>query len=387
MTISDASVDREKVTSKLPESLRAELKVRAAEHRIDIQDAVTEAIQAWRQQRELPTADTSGADSFSTWLPAGLYEEFKTDCATRQVSYIQGLAQAVTLWLEQHPSPRSSGQVGIRVPQRIIVANQKGGVGKTAVAAGVAQARAEGVEFGGPGLRTLLIDFDPQGHLTNQLGAATIPLGGDSLVKHMTGEATGHIKELIVPVEDERFGDRLWLLPSCADGFVLDVKLSTTRAREEALERALEPLEEDIDVVVVDCPPSLGLAMDTAIHYGRRRAGEDPGSSGILIPVEADDSSADAFTLLTAQIEDLSDDMRVDVDYLGLVVNKFDSRRGYVATSSLQGWQSIGDPPVVAVVGDLKEQREAVRRKQPLLAYQPNCQQSHLMRSIAKEIS
>ncbi|WP_309232869.1 ParA family protein [Nocardiopsis sp. BMP B8015] len=330
--------------------------------------------------------DTSGAPPFSTWLPLGVYDTFKAHCADRKVSYIQGLAQALELWLADHPSPQEE-HVATPHPRRRIMANQKGGVGKTALTAGVGQAYAEGTEHDGPARRVLMVDFDPQGHLTTQLGVDNLALDSDSLVKHMTGEAKGDLADLIVPIEDERFGDRLYLLPACADGFVLDVKLSTIRAREAALERALEPVEEGFDVIVVDCPPSLGLSMDSAIYYGRRRDEEKTGASGVVIPVQAEDSSADAFTLLTGQIEDLRQDMRLEIDYLGLVVNMYDSRRGFIATSSLQAWEDIGDPAVVAVVPDRKEQREAVRSKQGLLVYDPKCDQAAAMRQIARTLS
>jgi chromosome partitioning protein len=387
---SHSTEEREKVTSKIPEALRMQLKVRAAQHGVDIQDAVAAGLEEWRTVTiRQPTMDTSGAVPFSTWLRVGVYDDFKELCAARGVSYTQGLAQAVSLWLANHPFPGE--EPGVRPPQRKIVANQKGGVGKTALTAGVGQAYAEEVgaetDAAVGGRRVLLVDFDPQGHLSNQLGIPTLPLEGDSLVKHMTAEGKGHIRELVAVVKDARFGDRLHVLPACADGFVLDVKLSTIRAREAALERALEPLEEDYDVILVDCPPSLGLAMDCAIYYGRRRDGETPGRSGVVIPVQAEDSSADAFTLLTGQIEDLREDMRIDIDYLGLVVNMYDSRRGFIATSSLDNWKAIGDPPVVAIVPDRKEQREAVRQKQGLLAYDPKCDQSQAMREIAKELA
>ncbi|MET9774587.1 AAA family ATPase [Streptomyces sp. NPDC006367] len=419
-----ASGDREKVVSKLPGWLRQKLKVRAAQYGIEIQSAVEQGIRDWCALASAPAAvDTSGADSFSTFLPPGQWEEFRQTAADRRVSLIQGLAQSVQLWLDANPAP----EVGRpETTRRIIVCNQKGGVGKTAITAGLGEAlaedsdtlypvriaraltkalRASGTDGGdgsdeagpgdsaldienlpGPGLRVLLVDFDPQCHLTNQLGATPLPMSGDSLTNHMAGDPKGDLRDLVVSIDDDVFGGRLHLLPACNDAFLLDVRLSAVRAREAAFERALAPLESDYDVIIVDCPPSLGLSMDAAAYYGRRRDGEKPGQSGALIVVQAEDSSADAFELLTTQIDDLRNDLQVDIDYLGIVVNLYDSRRGYIATSSLQGWVDIKDPRVIGLIGDLKEQKEAVRVKRPLLSYAPKSQQAVGMRALAREV-
>ncbi len=420
MTSPAASSDREKVVSKLPGWLRQSLKVRAAQHGIEIQTAVEQSIRDWcNLASATASVDTSGADSFSTFLPPGQWEGFRQIAADRRVSLIQGLAQSIQLWLDSNPAPDVSRP---EITRRIIVCNQKGGVGKTAITAGLGEALAEdsnslypvrvakaltkalrdsevqdeGMELDtnpldvenlpGPGQQVLLVDFDPQCHLTNQLGATPLPMNGDSLTNHMAGDPKGDLRDLIVSIDDETFGGRLHLLPACNDAFLLDVRLSAVRAREAALERALAPLESDYDVIIVDCPPSLGLSMDAAAYYGRRRDGEKPGESGALIVVQAEDSSADAYELLTTQIDDLRGDLQVDIDYLGIVVNLYDSRRGYIATSSLQGWVDIKDPRVVGLIGDLKEQKEAVRVKKPLLSYAPKSQQSVGMRALAREV-
>ncbi|WP_129312303.1 ParA family protein [Streptomyces sp. L2] len=415
------SNDREKVVSKLPGWLRQDLKIRAAQRGVEIQTAVEQGIKAWCGLASAPTTvETSGADSFATFLPPGQWDQFREVATDRRVSLTQGLAQSVQLWLDSNPAPDVARP---EITRRIIVCNQKGGVGKTAITAGLGEALAEDTNslyavrvaralteavrasdvhsdvepaqdnpldienLPGLGLRVLLVDFDPQCHLTNQLGAAPLPMNGDSLTNHMAGDPKGDLRDLIVSIDEEPFDGRLHLLPACNDAFLLDVRLSAVRAREAALERALAPLEPDYDVIVVDCPPSLGLSMDAAAYYGRRRESEQPGQSGALIVVQAEDSSADAYELLTTQIDDLRSDLGVDIEYLGIVVNLYDSRRGFIATSSLQGWVDIKDPRVVGLIGDLKEQKEAVRMKRPLLSYAPKSQQAIGMRAMAREIA
>ncbi|MFJ2477963.1 ParA family protein [Streptomyces sp. NPDC087659] len=384
--------EREKLVSKLPAHLQQALKVRAAQLQIDMQDAVAEGIHAWRScGDQLPAVSTAGADSFGTYLPEGLYEDFKTDCRDRGVSYIQGLAQSVVLWLADNPAEVQ------KTTRRYIVCNQKGGVGKTAVSAGLAEALAEGPSLVGAvdqaknsGLRVLLVDYDPQGHLTHQLGLTAIPAGQESLITHMLHreQAKQPLLNLTIAISGDRFGGRLRILPAAFDAFLLDSGLTVFRGpREAALERALAPLEEHFDVIVVDSPPSLGLAMDAALSYARQRGDEPPGSSGLVIPVEAEDTSAQAYGMLIQQIDSLSRDFDMTIDQLGIVVNKFDSRRGYIATSSLEKWKALGTPPVLAVVPDVKEQREAVRKQRPLLDYAPDCEQSHQMRQIARGVT
>ncbi|MET9497460.1 ParA family protein [Streptomyces sp. NPDC006552] len=382
MTAPYSSDDREKVVAKLPTDIRRELKVRAAEWTTDIQDAVTEGVTSWIALDSHPAVDTSGGMSFATYLPTGLYEQLKVASKARKVSYNQGMAQAIRHWLDSHPSPRP-GTPRTTGARRLVFGNQKGGVGKTAVSAGVAQALAE------TGQKVLLIDFDPQGHLTKQLGHERLEIDSVSLAKHMLDENKNReLKDLFVPIKGGDFEERLWLLPSCKDAFLLDAKLATTRAvriKETALERVMEAVEQDFDFIVIDCPPSLGYAMDTALYYGRTREGEEPGQSGIVIPVQAEDTSGDAYDMLAEQMDDMCDDLDVTIETLGFVVNLYDARNGYIATSSLQSWQSM-DEPVLGIVPELKEQREAVRRKEPLLAYEPECEQAQVLRAIARRI-
>ncbi|WP_331735499.1 ParA family protein (plasmid) [Streptomyces althioticus] len=416
MVTPSPSGDREKVVSKLPAWLRRDLKVRAAQLGVDIQDAVSQGIAMWQATSgEVASVDTAGGVAWSTWLPPGQWADLKETCVSRGMPLVQGLAQAIALWLHTHSAP-----VPTKYTRRIVVCNQKGGVGKTSIAAGLAGACAEDPKLqvpvaaealalqsadddslsseatdlltsdemhAGLGLRVLLVDYDPQGHLTQQLGLGLIGIDEPSLAKYMAGTVrTGSIRDVIVTVEDSRFGGRLDILPACNDAFLLDVMIAMDRNRQATLERVLEPLEADYDVIIVDGPPSLGVGMDAGIYYARRRENEAPGNSGVLIPVQPEDSSGDAFRLLRHQIESGQVDWRIRVDDLGLVVNLYDPRDGYVVTSSLEAWRQLKEPRMIGVVRRLKEQREAVRNRQNLISYAPSSEQAKVIRRIVKEI-
>lgn len=357
---------------------------------MDIQDATCDAITLWRRSPVQPLLDTRGARSFTTWVPSSLWKGFEEECQRRSISYIQGLSQAVALWLRE---PRKETSVSLP-PQRIISAMQKGGVGKTSTSAGLAQALAEAPELGGQGLRVLLVDYDPQGDVTVWHGVERIKIQSDnsqhSLTKHILGHAGDRkIADLLVPIEGERFGERLQLLPTCMDAFLLEASMGQVRFKEAALERALQPLESHFDVIIIDCPPSLGLSMDAAVYYGRRRQGEPEGRSGLMMPVQAEDSSTEAYMLFNWQVSDLVNDAAITVDYLGFVVNLYDPRRGLIATSTLAEWQdqeSLGGPPVLEVVADRKEQREQVRLKAPLFELYPQSEHAKSLRSLARKL-
>ncbi|CAM5294374.1 phosphopantetheine--protein transferase [Streptomyces spiroverticillatus] len=381
MSIPSPRGDREKLITALTPQLRRLLKIRAFEHGMDIQDAAEHAIKAWYDVQEPPEVATDGAKTWGTFLPPGEPEQFKDTCNARNVTYVQGLAQAITMWLEAHPSP--SAPLTAQPVTRVIVANQKGGVGKTFISSGIAQALAEA------GKRVLIVDYDPQGHLTSELGFEDLMYEEDveTLLMHMEGTAKDDIHDLLVALDQERFGERLHLLPASDDAFLRDVSLSKVSFSEAALERALEPLEADYDVIVIDGPPSLGLNMDTALYYVRRREGELADRSGIITPVWANKASHRAFKLLSKQKDDLCHKGRITIDYLGLVVNAYDSRRGKLVSQNKDQWERSSSPSVLAVIGDLKEGREASDGEIPLLEYAPDSEHANAMRDLAKELA
>ena len=133
----------------------------------------------------------------------------------------------------------------------IAVVNQKGGVGKTTSVANIAAALAL------KGLRVLVIDMDPQAHLTIHLGAEP-----QNVKRGIYGVLTQSVK-----VKDTllKVRENLWLLAASIDLVGAESELVSVVGREIILREALEPIRNDFDYILIDCPPSLGLLALNAL--------------------------------------------------------------------------------------------------------------------------
>ncbi|MGW1365235.1 ParA family protein [Streptomyces chartreusis] len=249
--------------------------------------------------------------------------------------------------------------------------NQKGGVGKTANTINLGAALAE------DGRRTLLVDWDPQGHLTEALGVSESP--DDRTMKGwVLGQWHGDPHELLV-----EYRPNLWVLPTALDMFLLDKGLYASTNREMRLAHLLEHFEDDFDTAVIDAPPSLGIGTECALMAARRRPGK---RAGLLVPVEAEDSSIRALRLLLRQVGILSGDMRTQIDILGLIPSRFDMRDGEIVSSMLDAFRGLGEPPVIAEIRKRTDIRKAWREKKSVLEYAPKSEAAEWYRDLAKVV-
>ncbi|MPZ66652.1 MAG: AAA family ATPase [Pseudonocardiaceae bacterium] len=247
------------------------------------------------------------------------------------------------------------------------VLNQKGGVGKTGLTAGVGGALAE------TGARVLLVDLDPQGHLTTEaLGLAEADEPA-TVAAALAGHYTGPVAQLVAHHSKTDAGGVLDVLPTALAMFLVGRELDRLPAREWRLARLLEALADRYDRVVIDCPPALDVLTDNALAA----------CHGVLIPVQPERSSVRALRLLLGQIEGLEAALRRERIVLhGLVPGLYRRPLSRLAAHVMGELDALPLPmlahlPLAVVVG------EAWDAGVPLTSYAPHSEHADAYRSVA----
>jgi chromosome partitioning protein len=181
------------------------------------------------------------------------------------------------------------------------VANQKGGVAKTTTVHALGAALAE------KGRRVLLVDLDPQACLT--FSAGTDP---NSLDRSLYDVFVNRVAAASVLI---KVGE-LHLLPASIDLAGAEVHLLTRAGREYGLSRALEPLKGSYDVVLIDCPPSLGILTINGLTAADQ----------VLVPLQCETLGQRGVEQLLQTIEDVRAYTNPKLRVRGVIPTMFDSR-------------------------------------------------------------
>jgi chromosome partitioning protein len=183
----------------------------------------------------------------------------------------------------------------------VAICNQKGGVGKTTVTINL------GAAFADLGYSVLLLDLDPQGHLTEGVGLRDYYDREDvSLYEHLIN-GKGTIADLIVKPAHESFS----VIPTNYQMMLAEQSLFMSRNREHRLKHMLTRLPHAFDWILLDCPPTLGNLTDNALNAAQK----------VVIPVQAESTSLRALELLFDQIESIEHGLGIQIEKLAVVPN------------------------------------------------------------------
>ena len=182
--------------------------------------------------------------------------------------------------------------------------NQKGGVGKTTSTINLGASLAE------YGRRVLLVDLDPQGALSAGLGVPHYEL--DHTVHNLLVEPRVSIDDVLIHTRVKDMD----LVPSNIDLSAAEIQLVNEVGREQSLARALHPVLDRYDYVLIDCQPSLGLLTVNGLAC----------ADGVIIPTECEYFSLRGLALLTDTVDKVRDRLNPKLDISGILITRYDPR-------------------------------------------------------------
>ncbi len=185
----------------------------------------------------------------------------------------------------------------------IAVSNQKGGVGKTTTAVNLSACLAAAEK------RTLLVDLDPQANASSGLGRK-LEVSDQSIYTVLIGKRA--LADIAVPTAVP-FLD---LAPSHIDLIGAEIELINAIARENKLQVALEPVAENYEYIIVDCPPSLGLLTLNALT----------GADSILIPIQCEYYALEGLGQLLNTVRLVQRHLNPDLVIEGVLLTMYDAR-------------------------------------------------------------
>jgi chromosome partitioning protein len=257
------------------------------------------------------------------------------------------------------PQPRTS-----HGPAKVVaMCNQKGGVGKTTSTINLGAALAE------YGRRVLLVDMDPQGALSAGLG-----------VPHYELEKTIHnvLVEPRVSIDDVLLSTRVKhmdLVPSNIDLSAAEIQLVNEVGREQTLGRALHPVLDRYDYVLIDCQPSLGLLTVNGLAC----------SDGVVIPTECEFFSLRGLALLTDTVDKVRERLNPKLEISGILLTRYDPRTVNAREVMARVVERFGDMVFDTVITRTVRFPETSVAGEPITTWAPKSTGAVAYRALARE--
>ncbi len=245
----------------------------------------------------------------------------------------------------------------------VVIANQKGGVGKTTTAVNLSASLALAE------LDILVVDTDPQGNLSSGLGINRTEIS-KSLYDVYVGRCTAEeaITETRIP--------HLHIIPSTIDLLAVEVELINRDGREKTLLSALSSIKDRYRYIFIDCPPSLGLLTLNGLVA----------ADSIIVPVQCEYYSLEGLSLLTRTLKLVRSSFNPGIEIEGIVLTMFDPRNTLSHQVAEEVKKHFGEKVYQTMIPRNVTLGEAPSHGKPAILYDARSRGAQSYVALAKEI-
>jgi chromosome partitioning protein len=275
-----------------------------------------------------------------------------------------GLSEGPILDPESLPEAAAVETAPFELPRVIAIANQKGGVGKTTTAVNLGAALAE-LEF-----RVLVLDLDPQGNATTGLGINPRDVEG-SVYDVLLNDVA--LEDIVEPTTLRN----LFVAPATIDLAGAEIELVPTMSRELRLKRAIDQVRPDYDLVLIDCPPSLGLLTVNGLA-----AADD-----VIVPIQCEYYALEGLGQLLRNVGLVQANLNQSLDVRGIILTMYDARTKLADQVESEVRNYFGPKVYRTVVPRTVRLSEAPSFGQPIIVFDSTSRGASAYRELAKEVS
>lgn len=245
----------------------------------------------------------------------------------------------------------------------IAVANQKGGVGKTTTTINLSACAAD------MGLRCLVVDLDPQANASTGLGINPRKLS------YSLYDVLLHETPLDDVIEATGFKN-LHLAPASLDLAGAEIELVPAMSREHRLRRAVETVQDDYDIVMIDCPPSLGLLTLNGLSA----------ADEVLVPIQTEYYALEGLGQLIRNVDLVKRNLNPTLELKTIVLVMYDARTKLSAQVAEEVRGHFGEKVCQTMIPRNIKLSEAPSYGQPIIVFDASCRGARAYKALAEEV-